>query len=190
VAAPRIAVAAATVLALGAGAATYLALAEDPPGSGPRTSAPTTAEPLLTDGLPGSLDEIVLGALDGGADRRLADLRNERPMVLNLFASTCLPCLREMPAIQAVHRDLGDRVTFVGLASGDTPAAALEIVARAGVAYPTFGDPEGRALTYFGGLTLPATVFVDAAGEVRQVHSRAVTEDELRRLIDDLLGVA
>ena len=132
--------------------------------------------------LPESTAEVRLAALgEGGTDRALGELLGTRPVVLNFFASWCAPCIEEMPAFEQVHRSLGDRVAIVGMAYRDSAEDALATVARTGVTYPTYADAEGSALTCFGGTSMPATVFIDAAGEVVDVHSGALTEDALRR---------
>jgi hypothetical protein len=94
-----------------------------------------------------------------------------------------------MPAIETVHRSRGDRVTVIGMASRDTPGRALATVAATGVTYPTFDDPDASALTWFGGLAMPTTVFIDASGEVVDVNSGALTEAELRAKLAELFGV-
>ena len=43
-----------------------------------------------------------------------------KPLVVNFFSSTCAPCRTEMPALEAVHRSLGDSVTFLGMDVQDT----------------------------------------------------------------------
>jgi thiol-disulfide isomerase/thioredoxin len=139
--------------------------------------------------LPGSVAEVRLGALDGGADHTLGELIGTKPVVLNFFASWCAPCLTEMPGFEAVHQSLGDQVTMVGMAYDDQPEDALDTVERTGVTYPTYSDLDGTAITYFGGLAMPTTVFIDASGEVKDVVSRPLGEDELRDKISDLLGV-
>ena len=58
------------------------------------------------------------------------------------------------------------------------------------MAYPTFDDPDASALTYFGGLGMPTTVFIDAAGNVVDVHTGPLTEAELQAKITDLFGIA
>lgn len=140
--------------------------------------------------LPGSVADVRLAALDGGDDRALGELLGSTPVVVNFFASWCVPCIDEMPAFEAVHRSLGDRVTFIGMANRDTAQQALATVATTGVTYPTYDDPDASALTYFGGLGMPTTVFIDASGEVVDVHSGPLTEAELRGRLDDLFGVA
>jgi thiol-disulfide isomerase/thioredoxin len=139
--------------------------------------------------LPGSVAEVRLGSLDGGDDRSLGELTGTTPVVVNFFASWCVPCIDEMPAFERVHRSLGDRVAFVGMANRDAPEDALATVEATGVTYPTFDDPDASALTYFGGLAMPTTVFIDEAGEVVDVNSGALTEAELRARITDLFGV-
>jgi thiol-disulfide isomerase/thioredoxin len=94
-----------------------------------------------------------------------------------------------MPAFERVHRSLAGQVAFVGMANRDAPEDALATVETTGVTYPTFDDPDASALTYFGGLTMPTTVFIDATGEVVDVNSGPLTEDELRARITDLFGV-
>jgi cytochrome c biogenesis protein CcmG, thiol:disulfide interchange protein DsbE len=187
---PFVAVFVATAFALVAavGAAALLGWGDDSQASG--GSSDGDAVELSPQGeLPGSVAEVRLGALDGGAERSLGELIGTKPVVLNFFASWCAPCITEMPGFEAVHQSLGDQVTVVGMAYDDQPEDALDTVERTGVTYPTYSDLQGTAITYFGGLAMPSTVFIDASGEVKDVVSRPLTEDELRDKIGDLLGV-
>jgi thiol-disulfide isomerase/thioredoxin len=154
---------------------------------------PASAEELTlteTGPLPSSTAAVELTALGDGPAAVLGDYLGERPVVVNFFASWCAPCLEEMPAFEAVHQELGDRLTVVGLAlqTNDTEERALAMVERTGVTYPTFADP-GSAIAFFGGTIMPTTVFIDASGEVVDVVSEELDEDELRSRIADQLGV-
>ena len=140
--------------------------------------------------LPTSVAEVRLGSLEGGDDRVLGELIGTKPTVVNFFGSWCEPCIEEMPAFERVHQSIGEQVTFLGMANRDEQAAALSIVESTGVTYPAFDDPDASALTYFGGLGMPTTVFIDAAGNVVDVHSGPLTEAELRGKIADLFGMA
>ena len=188
---PLSAVIVATALALAA-ALGVLSLVDDGDDGGRASAAGDTGEgyELSPAGeLPGSVAEVRLGSLDGGDDRALGELIGTTPLVVNFFASWCVPCLDEMPAFEDVHQSLGGQVAFVGMANRDAPDDALATVASTGVTYPTFDDPDASALTYFGGLAMPTTVFIDASGEVVDVNSGALTEAELRTRISDLFGV-
>lgn len=148
-----------------------------------------TLELQPTGELPASVEEVRLTGLGGAESQTLGDYVGDKPVVLNFFASWCVPCLDEMPAFEAVHQQLGDQVNFVGLANLDSEDKALEIVEQTGVTYPTFTDLDASAITFFGGTQMPTTVFIDASGEVTSVDSRTFDEDELRAQIDELLGV-
>lgn len=190
---PLVPVLVATVLAVAAASGVFVLLGGGGDGSSGASESNGDGSTLelstAPDDLPTSADEVELAALDGGRDRLLGDyLERGRPVVLNFFASWCTPCLREMPAFEAVHQELGDRVTFLGMAFQDDARDAREMVERTGVTYPTFEDPGGRAITYFGGTAMPTTVFIDASGQVTGMSSRELDEGQLRDQVVELLG--
>jgi thiol-disulfide isomerase/thioredoxin len=127
-----------------------------------------------------------------GESRTLADYAGQ-PLVVNFFSSWCTPCVTEMPDFEAVHQQLGDRVTFVGMnygLGGETVDGARDIVERTGVTYDVGRDVDGALLEALGGVTMPTTVLVTADGEIADVRSGAVSEGKLRDLIRDELGIA
>lgn len=139
--------------------------------------------------LPPSVHDVVLEDIGGDGQRPLHSYMDGKPVVVNFFAAWCQPCIEEMPAFESVHQDLGDQVNFVGLAMQDDAERAQGIVEQTGVTYPTFADPEGSALTYFEGTTMPTTVFIAPDGEVLEVRSRELTEDELRDRLAEHFGI-
>lgn len=120
----------------------------------------------------------------------LRTLTGKRPLVVNLWSSTCPPCLREMPAIERVHRRLADRVRFVGVdISEPQPAPALAFLAKLDITYEQLRDPLGTSLADLGVAGLPSTLFVTAGGSVVHSHFGAMDEDQLVELLADHLGV-
>lgn len=181
---PLRAVALSTVVALGAALGTYSVLRDD----GPRTTAGDTIELTPEAGRPRSGDDVLFTTFDG-EEVALSSLQG-RPLLVNFFASTCVPCIAEMPALEEVHQQLGDKVTFLGLAAaGDRPEEALALVERTGVTYRTARDVDASVITALGGTILPTTVLLDADGSVVKVHSGSLDADDLRALLADELGV-
>lgn len=121
--------------------------------------------------------------LDGG-EGSVADYAGT-PMVVNFFASWCVPCVREMPDFEQVHQDLGDRVAFLGLNMQDSVTRGRELVDETGVTYDIGRDPDGSLLAQFGGVAMPTTALVDADGTIVRIMSGGTTASELRAAIDD-----
>jgi cytochrome c biogenesis protein CcmG/thiol:disulfide interchange protein DsbE len=190
---PLSAVLAATAIALVAALATFAVLDRGDDGdAGPAAAdEPAGQVDLMPAGeLPASVAEVRLASLGEEPDAALGDLLTGKPVVVNFFASWCAPCVEEMPAFERVHRSVGDRVTIIGMANSDTVEKANATVEATGVTYPTYGDPQADAISYFGGLQMPTTVFIDATGRVLDVNNGQLTEAELRAKLRDLFGVA
>lgn len=132
--------------------------------------------------------DITLSFFDGHTEE-LADMTGE-PVVLNFWASWCPACISEMPAFGEVHRQLSDKVRFVGVNMQEVNLeAAIDLVGRTGVEYELAHDPNGQIFNAFGGLAMPTTVFIRADGSVARVHSGAIFSEELTSIIEDeLLG--
>lgn len=128
------------------------------------------------------------GLGDGAEDVALAGYRG-RPLVVNFFASTCAPCVREMPALESVHQAAGDEVSFVGVAVNDRPDDALELAGQTGVTYDLASDPQGEFFTACGATLLPTTLVLDADGEVVARLTGEITADELVERLADETGV-
>ena len=122
----------------------------------------------------------------GGGLASLADYRGT-PVVLNFFGSWCVPCRKEVPDLQALHEELGDRVAIVGLAVNDSERDASAFVARHGVTYDTGRDPNGKLATALGVVNFPSTFFISAEGRVIGARPGATERDVLRKLIDEHL---
>ncbi|WP_419923914.1 TlpA family protein disulfide reductase [Candidatus Poriferisocius sp.] len=120
--------------------------------------------------------EIEFDLLNGGT-ATVGDLL-DRPLVLNFFASWCTPCVAEMPALEAAHRQRPD-IAFVGLAFNDTETRAREIVANTGVTYITGLDPDSSIGNSFGILGMPTTLFITTDGEVAYQHTGGLTSEQI-----------
>jgi len=161
---------------------------DNPAGQDTRPpTTPTSAPPAV---IPLSISDVRLAPLTGGPTTTLGAQLGGTPVVVNFFSSWCLPCVRQMPALQRVDQDLGGKVAILGVAFSDSTRNALATVAQTRVTYPTYADVDGVAFSYFGTMEVPTTVFFDRAGKVLDVHTGAMSEQELRAELADLYGMA
>jgi cytochrome c biogenesis protein CcmG, thiol:disulfide interchange protein DsbE len=122
-----------------------------------------------------------------GKTATFADFRG-KPLVVNVWASSCAPCVKEMPSFEQVHRDLGDKVAIVGLNNQDRADKAQELATKTGVTYPLLRDPNGELFVDMQLAVMPTTLFVDTAGRVVYTRAGAMDATEIRELIDQKLG--
>jgi len=176
---------ASTVIALLAALATYVVL--EGGDDGEQAGADDTVVLDLDGNVTVDKDSVTFQTYEG-EEVALASLRGG-PVLVNFFASTCAPCIEEMPALEEIHQELGDQVTFLGLAVQDRPEDALDLVERTGVSYRTALDKRGDVIYALGGILLPTTVVLDAGGEIVGSHTGELTADEIRTLLTESLGL-
>lgn len=121
----------------------------------------------------------------GGPTVSLAQYRG-RPVVVNFFASWCVPCRREMPGFEAVYEKVGDRVAFVGVNHQDNREGALELLSDTGVRYPSGFDPDGKVAASYGLFGMPTTLFISDQGAVLERRTGEISEKELLAIIERL----
>jgi len=164
------------------------------PGTGGATTPPLTParQAALLAGSPPALAALhrqggqLLGGGAPALHRRLQGLRGY-PVVIDKWASWCVPCRAEFGAFQRVAAGYGRRVAFLGLDSGDSSRAGARAFLRAHpVSYPSYYDPSGAlGLQITDSSFTPVTVFVPARG-VPFIHqgqypsARKLEEDVLR----------
>ena len=112
-------------------------------------------------GLPRTVAE--LPNADADSFRSLMDDLRGTPVVVNLWASWCEPCEREMPMLSQAARAHPD-VQFLGVDTLDAREGAEEFIAEYGVPFPSLFDPDGVIRTDLDSFGLPVTVFFDADG--------------------------
>ncbi|TXF98920.1 TlpA disulfide reductase family protein [Massilia arenae] len=109
-----------------------------------------------------ALPEVMLTDLDGRAVPLSAFAG--KPMVVNLWASWCPPCRREMPALGKAQREASD-LTFVFVNQGEDSAKVRAYLKAEGLPLRNVVlDPGGALAKAAGAPGLPTTLFVDADG--------------------------
>jgi len=128
--------------------------------------------------------DVAYSTFDGGTANLSAYAG--KPLVVNFFAAWCPNCISEMPDFEAIHQELGDSVSIVGLSIDTAAADALDLIARTGITYDTGWDPDTSVYTSFGGFAMPTTIFIDSSGTIVEVFSGALSADALRKKIEQV----
>ncbi|WBB74066.1 TlpA disulfide reductase family protein [Micromonospora sp. WMMD1128] len=184
-------------------AAGCTATAEEPAGPAPATRAerpspfadcaPLTVAPAsATPSPPGKagdpLPDLTLNCFTGGAPVRLREVKG--PAVLNVWASWCPPCRKELPAFQRLSERADGRFQVIGVNSRDSRGGAQSIGEDFGVGFPMLvdqGDAFERALERSA---FPLTVLVGADGRIRHIEGTGALDDaRLATLVRTHLGV-
>ncbi len=121
-----------------------------------------------------------------GGKVQLSDFKG-RPVVLTFFASWCVPCHQELPAIADVARSAVRSVAFVGVDVSDNPGSARSLVGASKVAFPVGVDPDYRVSgDVFHLVGLPSTVFLTREGKVVARVNGPVTAPQLQSWVHRL----
>ena len=155
-------------------------------GGGDAAEAPATTGAA---GLTGSAAPDFTVPLLAGGEFTLSDhIANDgRPLILNLWASWCIPCRDELPEFDRVAAEHPE-VAFLGVAVEDQEAAASQFAEAIGVRFPLGFDDTGDVSTSYQTFGLPVTVVIASDGTVvRQVTSR-VPEEQLLEILEELTG--
>ncbi len=110
-----------------------------------------------------------------------------RPVFLNLWASWCVPCRNEMPAIDAAA-DRYPGVFFLGIAVEDDPQAAEAFAEEIGVDYPLGFDETDRVNVAYPHFGLPATFLIGQDGTLAGRVFGEVTEAQIDELLAGVIG--
>ena len=130
--------------------------------------------------------EFQLPALEGSGTLSLADMRG-KVVVVNFFASWCVPCKQEHPAlVRAWERYRTADVVLVGVLYQDSVDAGREFARRLGGTWPTAVDESGRTALAFGVFGVPETFFVGPDGVIAGRHIGPIDEDTLITGIETL----
>lgn len=141
---------------------------------------------------------LALPRIDGDT-ATLSSLRG-RPVIVNIWATWCPPCVREMPSLQRIYeRYRDDGLEVLAVAVDDAPGerqpdgrivgVVSEFVERYGLTFPVVVDPTGETERRFGTEYLPTTVLIDRAGRIQaaEIGGREWDEPPYLDMIEELM---
>jgi peroxiredoxin len=114
--------------------------------------------------------DFTLTAVDGETVT-LSDLAG-RPVLVNLWASWCVPCRAEMPAMQRTYdrfKAAGFVVLAVNVTSQDSRTAAIAFATEHGLTFPILFDETGEVARLYENRALPSSFFVRPDGIIEEI---------------------
>ena len=148
-----------------------------------RTNPRDIPSPLL--GRPAA--PFTLALFDGGRFT-LAEHAGE-VVLLNFWASWCVPCREEAALLEATWRAYRDQgVRFIGVNIQDSEEAARAFLREFGITYANGPDPGGRIAIDYGVYGIPETFFIGRDGRILAKHVGAIGPDRLRASLDATLA--
>jgi cytochrome c biogenesis protein CcmG/thiol:disulfide interchange protein DsbE len=149
-------------------------------------ACPVAADvPAISGGLP----HRTLDCLGGGPKVTLSGVRG-RPAVVNVWASWCPPCAKEMPLLVESRKAAGNRVLFLGIDIENTREQGLAWAHDLHMNFPSVLDPDGDVKQQLRLLGPPVTFFVRADGTIAYTHQGPLASTgQIADLVREHLGV-
>jgi len=127
--------------------------------------------------LPG-LPAVILPCLGQGPAVDLAYVRGT-PLVVNVWASWCPPCVEEMPLLANMAQAYGPEVRFLGIDLQDDESSALAMLEDFDITYPSVVDRDGIVRPSLGVSGPPVTFFVNADGVITGRWDGLIPNEEI-----------
>lgn len=154
-----------------------------------RVNRPASISVALARGLTPQAPPFDLPRLDAEGTLSLASLRG-KVVVVNFWASWCIPCRDEAPAIEATWQRYRDRgVVVLGVNVQDLVPKALQFLKDTKATYPQVRDRDNTVYRAYGLTGVPETFFVDREGRIVRKFPGVVTDpNEWFKAVEEALG--
>jgi cytochrome c biogenesis protein CcmG, thiol:disulfide interchange protein DsbE len=122
---------------------------------------------------------VITGTALDGTTLDLAKYRG-KPLVLNFWASWCVPCREEFPLLKDRLATLGERdgLQVVGVLYKDQPELAQAFLSDFGASWPSLTDPDGSIAAAYRVVAPPQTYFIDKDGVLRGIQIGEVRPED------------
>ncbi len=122
---------------------------------------------------------FALKAVNSGETIDLQRLRG-KPVVVNFWATWCVPCYQEHPVLVDNARTIGPGVQFLGVVFNDTEDKINLFLRERGSSYPTLLDEQGKTAIAYGVGGVPETYFINGQGVIVAKYEGPITPEMLQ----------
>lgn len=138
--------------------------------------------PLVGKQAPDFTLPLINSATGKSTTLHLADFKG-KPVVLNFWASWCIPCQEEATFLQktAFPRMKAQSITFIGIDAPESSGVTQGYMQKYGITYPNVEDTiNGSTAINYGVSTFPMTVFINSKGIVTGMWNTSMTQQGLQ----------
>jgi cytochrome c biogenesis protein CcmG, thiol:disulfide interchange protein DsbE len=131
---------------------------------------------------------VALPILGAAGTQTLADLRG-KVVVLNVFASWCVPCKAEAPILEQEQRTLkGHNATILGVTYLDNSSDSENFVRQQHISYPVVRDVSGNFVRSFGTTGVPETFVINRQGRIAALRRFQIDSKWLSQTLTPILA--
>lgn len=144
----------------------------------------------------GKSSEVGSQALDfetedfSGQKVKLSDFAG-KPVLIDFWAAWCPFCVEEMPEIEKIHQEMGDKLVVLGVHRTDTEGVdkGAQFAKERGVTYRLLKDPTGQIYkTFTGGRNfMPYAIYLDENGVIKKFKAGPKTAEEIRTSVQEVV---
>jgi thiol-disulfide isomerase/thioredoxin len=117
-----------------------------------------------------------------GQSVHLEDLRG-RPVLINFWATWCIPCVTEMPLIQAAYADSQGQFAVLGVNADEPVGDIQDFLGKMDLSFDILLDPGGKVDSLYRLRGYPTSYFLDKDGIIRAIHIGQLSESQLNRYL-------
>ena len=144
---------------------------------------------LLTAGCTNAVSAAPDAALQSlsGESTSIAELNQGKPLYLNFWASWCGPCVSELPDVDALAQEYGDRITSAAISVDDNTADARAYIERAGLTLKVYTGNINTLNSGYDLSAIPVSVLIDPNGNILARHVGSMSRSELEEFLQPAL---
>jgi peroxiredoxin len=120
-----------------------------------------------------------------GSTYSLAEQR-EHVVLLNFWATWCVPCRDEMPLLQKRYEQYAPELTILAVNFDEPPDLVQEFISELGITFPVLLDPGAALQEAYWVRGYPTSMFVDRSGIIQVVHVGALSEQQLDEYLQEM----